>query len=347
MNQRQSQSTPTNAPRRRKWTLWIRAGASLTILILVLRWVGLDKFQKTVSLLDWESLVLAFTLLLLATILLRGARLWFLLRSQGSHLTFWKTIQIQWASGIFHLLIPGTLGADAWRIWAISSPGHPMDTTFTTIAVDRVAGIIGQIINIFLAWVIFRGKLLRPETSGLLIDIGIFCFLLLVTLALLCNQRVTDGLTRLPLFRLNRIKKVLRGLQKNLHLMIRHPRNLPWVLGTSTVSHFLNVLAVFVLARGLGIDAEFGLFLALIPLAIMAAGLPISITGLGVRDLIYVSLSQPLGIPAEIMLTIALTEFILTTSLRLCGGIFFILPVRFAPRGKSFFKDQNSTLDSS
>ncbi len=328
--------------------MWIRAGASLAVLVLVLRWVGLDKFQKTVSRLDWEPLVFAFILLLLATILLRGARLWFLLRSQEPHLAFWKTIQIQWASGIFHLLIPGTLGADAWRIWAISSLAHPVGTAFATIAVDRVAGVIGQIINVFLAWAIFGGGLLRPETSGLLIDISIFCFLLFVMLVLLCNQRVTDGLTRLPLLRLNRIKKVLRGLQENLGLMIRqHPRNLPWVLGTSAVSHLLNVLAVFVLARGLGADAEFGLFLALIPLAIMAAGLPISITGLGVRDLIYVSLSQPLGIPAEIMLTIALTEFILTTILRLCGGIFFVLPVRFAPNGRASYRGQNSYLDSS
>ena len=337
-NHRQDQSAPADSRRKGKWVPWVRVGVSLIILALVLRWVGLDKFQTTLSRLDWELLLLAFFFLFLALILLRSARLWVLLRSRESPFSFWKTFRIQWASGIFHLLAPGTLGADAWRIWAVSRRDRRMNAAFATVAVDRVAGMIGQTLNVLLAWIVFRGALLRPEAADLLIDTGVFCILLIGGLGLLSTQRVTEGLTRLPLLRRPRIKKTLRGLQENLLLLMRHPRNLPWVLGTSTVGHLFNILAVFVLARGLGAEAEFGFFLALIPVAMMASGLPISITGLGVRDLTYVSLSQPLGIPPEIMLTVAVTEFVLTTILRLCGGIFFILPVRFDPGGDSFFR---------
>ena len=68
--------------------------------------------------------------------------------------------------------------------------------------------------------------------------------------------------------------------------------------------------------------------MALIPPALMATGLPISFTGLGVRDLTYVSLFRPLGAPGEIMLAVAVAEFGLTVLIRLIGGLFYLFSAR-------------------
>ncbi|MFQ5692080.1 MAG: hypothetical protein ACE5IM_03435, partial [Nitrospinota bacterium] len=73
-------------------------------------------------------------------------------------------------------------------------------------------------------------------------------------------------------------------------------------------------------------DLGFGYFMALIPLSLLATGLPISFSGLGVRDLTYVSLFQPLGVPPETMLAVSVAEFGLVLLIRLAGGIFHLFP---------------------
>ncbi|MBI2880072.1 MAG: flippase-like domain-containing protein [Candidatus Tectomicrobia bacterium] len=318
--------------RRGGWrSSWWRWGISLAVFLFILRWIDLGGFRSALARLDWGPLLLAFICLTLALVLFRALRLWMLLRAQGFPLAYGKIFRIQWEGQFFGLLLPGTLGTDAWRVWAVSRTAGRMEGSVAAVAMDRVAGFVGQVLNALLAWFLFGGILSRREAGGLLLDVGLFSLAALATLGLLSSARVAGALTRLPLFRTPRVRKSLAGLQEGLGLLWRRSGRLPFLLGVATAGHFFHTLAVFALARGLGAAAGFGYYMGLVPLSLMATGLPISFSGLGVRDLTYVSLFQPLGVPAEIMLAVSVSEFALTILIRLIGGLFCLFPAGSAP----------------
>ena len=317
-----------NKPEERKGASWRRWGLSLVVFLIVLGWIDLGNFRATLSRIRFFPLLLGFLLLILALVFLRAGRFWLLIKTQGNPLSLRDIIRVQWTAAFFSLLLPGTLGADGWRVWAVSRVDERTEAAVAAVAMDRMIGFAGQIANVLLAWAIFGGMLLRRETGGLLLDAGIFCLAALAALGLLVSARVTGALTRLPGLRGRRVRQTLARLQEGLRLLGRRPGRLPIILAVAAAGHFLNVLAVFVLARGLGVDLAFGYYMALIPPALMATGLPISFTGLGVRDLTYVSLFRPLGAPGEIMLAVSVAEFGLTVLIRLIGGLFYLFSAR-------------------
>ncbi len=320
-----TQQAAEKRPEKRRRSSWWRWGVSLAVFLIVLRWIDLGDFQVSLTRFRWWDLLLGFLFLGVALVLFRALRLWLILRTQDCPISFGKTLLIHWTGQFFGFLLPGTLGTDAWRIWAVSQTEEGTGGAMAAVAIDRVVGFVGQIANILLAWAIFGGILLRREAGGLLLNAGLFSLAALAALAFLSSARVAGSLTRLPILRIRKVKGVLTRLQESLQLLRQRSGRLPFILAIAAAGHFFNVLAVFVLANGLGAELAFGYYMALIPLALMATGLPISFSGLGVRDLTYVSLFQPLGVPAEIMLAASVAEFGLTILLRLIGGLFYVL----------------------
>ncbi|MFQ5913957.1 MAG: YbhN family protein [Nitrospinota bacterium] len=318
------QSAAADASGKRRRASWWRWAVSLAVFVIVLRWIDLDDFQSALSLLRWWALLLGFVFLTVALVLFRALRLWLFLRAQGCPIRFGKTCNIQWAGLFFGLFLPGTLGTDAWRVWAISQSEGQIEGALAAIAMDRVVGFVGLIATVLLAWAIYGGTWSGLEAGGILLGAGLFCVALLTGFGLLSSPRVTGSLTRLPVLRTRKVKEVLSGVQASLLLLRRRSGWLLIIFGITIAGHVVNICAVFVLARGIGVGLGFGYYLALIPLVFVAAGLPISFSGLGVRDLTYVSIFQRLGVPAEIMLAVSVAEFGLTLLIRLLGGLFYM-----------------------
>ena len=81
------------------------------------------------------------------------------------------------------------------------------------------------------------------------------------------------------------------------------------ILIYSVVAQMLTLFVYFVLAKGLGVDVSIQIILVVIPLAFMAAALPISIGGMGVRELATVGLLMRFGIAENDAAAIALTLY--------------------------------------
>ncbi|MFQ5693928.1 MAG: flippase-like domain-containing protein, partial [Nitrospinota bacterium] len=131
--------------RRASWWRW---GISLGVFLVILSWIDVGDFASSLTRLQWGTLLLALFLLTLSLVPSRAARLWWFLRIQGHPLTFGGTFRIQWVGHFFGLLLPGTLGTDAWRVWAISRSGERMEGAMAAVAMDRVMGFLGQIANV-------------------------------------------------------------------------------------------------------------------------------------------------------------------------------------------------------
>ena len=78
----------------------------------------------------------------------------------------------------------------------------------------------------------------------------------------------------------------------------------------SIVVQLLGILSVYIIARGLSLDAPFLLLLIFLPIIILISSLPISISGLGLREGSFIILLGSIRIPAEKSLTLSIIWYL-------------------------------------
>lgn len=84
-------------------------------------------------------------------------------------------------------------------------------------------------------------------------------------------------------------------------------RPLLGALGLALAVHALSVVVAALAARAYGVDPSLRLWVSVVPLAVIASALPISINGWGVREATIVALAAPMGVSAPEALLVSLT----------------------------------------
>jgi uncharacterized membrane protein YbhN (UPF0104 family) len=103
----------------------------------------------------------------------------------------------------------------------------------------------------------------------------------------------------------------------------QRPRARPLLgaIGIALAVHGLSVVVAALAARAYGVDASLRLWVSVVPLAVIASALPISINGWGVREATIVALAAPLGVSASEALLVSLTIGALNMIASLPGGL--------------------------
>ncbi|MFN3395434.1 MAG: lysylphosphatidylglycerol synthase domain-containing protein, partial [Thermodesulfovibrionales bacterium] len=70
------------------------------------------------------------------------------------------------------------------------------------------------------------------------------------------------------------------------------------------------ICSAYVISRGVGIDVPFYFLSIIIPIISVISSIPISISGLGVREASFVLLLAPLGVNHAEAITLSLTWFL-------------------------------------
>jgi uncharacterized protein (TIRG00374 family) len=125
-------------------------------------------------------------------------------------------------------------------------------------------------------------------------------------------SRAHENLAARPL--LWRVTKLVSELARGIHPMLR-PGPLLRALAWTSTGWVFYYTALFVLADGLGIEVSRVLLTATAAFAALSALLPITVSGLGARELIYVTLLERYGVPGEAAAVLSLLHlFVMTVS---------------------------------
>ncbi len=87
---------------------------------------------------------------------------------------------------------------------------------------------------------------------------------------------------------------------------------------------FLYITCVYVLSRAIGLNVSVFYFFIFLPLVGVAASIPISIAGLGIREAAFVILFGKVGVSEEIALSLSLLSFIVMCMISLIGGVEYL-----------------------
>jgi glycosyltransferase 2 family protein len=297
-----------------------RWAAALLILGLLLYLLPVAPLRRALSQVPLARFVDALLIYLIA--LTAGIVKWHLVvKLAGAQLRFRTSAQC-YAGGLFGaLFLPSIVGGDAIRLAVGISHSPRPAAVITGNVADRILDVAAQLTLVLLGLILLPGSLppsFRASARHLLV-VGVIVatvlsFVLLIVLPLLLRGRSI------------RIRRWLGQLRQAVRSVSRRPYRLLfcWLLGTCVQGTYLLITAV--LGISCGLHLPFRVWLFAWPLSKMAALLPITQGGIGVREAALVVLLAPFGAPApQVLATGIVSEGIIIAGGLLAGLTAFLL----------------------
>src|SRR6266404_4266179 len=239
----------------------------------------------------------------------------------GSQINFSTSAQC-YLGGLFGtLFLPSIIGGDVVRI-AVGLQRSPNPAAVLAgNVVDRFIDVISQATLVLLGLILLPGSL--PEQFGalarkILLILGAFV-LFAVVLVFLLRKTLFAGRSRHFLHRLARLRHALRSVRERPQILA-----MGWLLGVLIQGTFILLNALLAISCGLFLPLRVWLFAW--PLAKIAALLPITQGGMGIREAVLVALLLPFGASSPLVLASGLVwEGIIIAGGILAGLTAFLL----------------------
>ena len=287
----------------RGWLLIIlRWAAALLVLGVLLHFLPLAPLREAIARVPVSS----FFAVLLGYLLAHSAGVakWrMVVNAAGAELDFATSAQCYFGGLFGTLFLPSIVGGDVVRL-AVGLQRSPRPAAVLTgNVVDRFLDVMAQ------AGLVLLGLLLIPELDLVPDDVehrvrgafpGVACGLIfLLGLLWLLRKRILGGRSVRFRRRLARLRHALRSVSKRPRVLA-----LGWLAGTCVQLAFLMLTAHLAVKCGLTLPLRAWLFAW--PLAKVAAVLPLTQGGIGVREAALVALLSPFGAPGHLVLAAGL-----------------------------------------
>lgn len=302
----------------------IRFLIAFAILYFLFSRIPLSNVISTLASTKLNYLIFASILTIISQ-LIAASRLKFFTRMQGMSLTALQVFEINLVTAFYGFFLPGgSLAGGVIRFYKLSINDKKITEAFASLALDRITATIALCIVGIVFWLIHF-----PSDSGyIIISMAAILFMLIISILITMTSKRILQVSRM--IDLNKVSLVASSMRKFFDAIDRF-RNFSisavvFILGISVVSQILGVIVYYVLALSLGIEISFfamGWIRCAVLLVVMV---PISISGLGIREVSLLFLLSPYGVQGDKALALSLAIFGVTTVL--IGVIGGLLEVR-------------------
>ncbi len=220
-----------------------------------------------------------------------------------------KLFSLYLIGSFFNTVLPGLVGGDAVKAFYLYRATGRGGLTVASIFMDRYIGFVMLIIICTLAFPFGYPYLQNSPVSW------VFPFIVLIfiiTSFLIFGFRFGKGIQTL-----SELYDYFHSYRNKKGIIIK-------TLLISAVVQLSGFFAVYILALGLGVHIPFLACLIFVPLIIMFAALPISISGIGIRESAFVLFFGLIGIRQDVAIALSLSWFIANATGSLLGLIEYI-----------------------
>jgi len=321
-------SAPQTQRSARGWlVIALRWGAGLLILGLLLHFLPLAPLKAAIE----QVPVTRFVLILMGYLLAHsiGIFKWrMVVNAAGAQLDLATSAQC-YTGGLFGtLFLPSIVGGDVIRLGVgMRRSPRPAAVVAGNIA-DRFLDVTAQAGLVLLGLLLLPGsvpaQLQAPARKALLI--GMLAAVLLAIAGIFLYRLLLAGRSIGFRRRLAGLRHALRLVSRRSHVLLYG-----WVLGSFIQVSFLVLTATLSISCGLVLPLRVWLFAW--PLAKLAAVLPLTQGGIGVREAALVALLAPYGAPPSVALAAGLVwEGIIIAGGLIAGFVAFLLRAAENPR---------------
>ena len=319
LGREEGRSQSAARPRR---AVWLRLAIGLGLLALLLARVDLS--DRTIRLGPEILTGIAVTGILLFLAQAVSALRWRKILGEAD--AGWSYLfRLYLVGNFFSLFLPTSVGGDAVRAVAASRALPARVPAVTSVIVDRLVGVAALAAYLLLGLIVAPAVILEaaggaewrvPGASVLVAAVAAIAVTAAATVVIARGRAVRSRLA--PAFEL------MRRLRKS-------PGTLAAVGGLSLVVQGLYIVAWALLAAALGLSLPAALFVAAVPAVSLLAMLPVSLSGIGVREGAWLLILAPFGVPAADAIAFSLVFFVAFALVGAIGGVVYAL-LGTAPR---------------
>jgi uncharacterized protein (TIRG00374 family) len=311
---------PPARARRRPLVLLARISLSAAMLVILVR--RMPHFRPDDLLPDWNrdtaiflALAVAFTL---AGIVLSTLRWRAVLSALGQDAKLGDLLSHNLAGLFVSNVLPTTIGGDVLRVSRLSKDNGESTTSFASVVLERLTGwlvlpvitLIGFLVNPGLRHLGSATEVAIALAGGTLLAL-VLVFVGVASRRFGARVAGSDGWRRFA-------AAVHLGMER----LRRHPAAAFNVLAVGFAYQLVLVIAALMAAKAVGMSVAVGptALLAFFPAVLIAQVLPISISGLGVREGAFVLFLTPLGVATEQAIALGLLLYLLNVGVSLLGA---------------------------
>ncbi len=257
--------------------------------------------------------IFVFTVLIsLIRAWLLGLRWEVLHPSTNSNLTKWSYFRFTMLSLLFNKFMPGAFGGDIVKtIYAIKEQKSQKLKNIIAVFVDRAVGLISILIFGIFSLFITKQKL----------EINIFHFILILlsaigVITLISHQKVISFMSKLALkikFKQNLLLRVISIWSESVYFYKNNKNKLLISFLLCIPIHLASFVSFFIFAKALNISITFFELIFVIAIMWLITSLPISIGGMGVREISLVWLLGFFNVTSELAVTLSVMAYINAT----------------------------------
>ncbi len=273
---------------------------------------------------SWPLLLLAFALHAFG--FLFSAKRWkLILDQQGAGFSHGQLLRSLLVGSFFNLFLPTRFGGDIVRVSDTRRIGSGVTGSLAVVVYERMSGIVALLVFALLSSLLKIGFMREMP----ILYVSLLVSLSGVLLLLLAWKKLPRGfLARRPCRRpwARKLLDRLDAFHGIILDFISHRTLSGKVFFWALLLQFNVVLHYFLIGQALGL-ARIPLldYFFSIPIMLFVLSFPISINGLGVRDLFLVQLFVYYGYPAEFALAFSLLDLAFNVVLGIIGGSIYIL----------------------
>jgi glycosyltransferase 2 family protein len=251
-----------------------------------------------------------------------------LIVSQAVAALRWKTILgdglLPWSyllrlyiiGSFFGLFLPTSVGGDAVRAVAAARSSERRGRAMASVLIDRGFGVMATLAYAAL------GLILAPDSIAMLNREAVSWHAPGLAGAGLTFLAI--GVAVPVLSRSAKVLTVWRDGAAALTDLMRSPGRLGRVSALAVLSQGLIVLLWYTLAHGVSLTLPFSTFLWAVPVVSLSAMLPVTLSGLGVREGVWLVLLASSPIPPADIVVFSLLYFACTLLVGITGGLLFV-----------------------
>ena len=250
-------------------------------------------------------LLITAGVLLHAVVYLLGAlRWWQLLNFTHATTPFLKAFPSYYLGVFFNNFLPTGLGGDTVRILHLRVRGIGTKSLVSSTVVDRVIGLSTVMVMAVCGVFISENLGVSDHAKVVLVGACLACFLVAGILLSDRSVRFVEALTKK--YHRTRLRKWVLEIVLICFTYRATKTRIVFAYALSIVGQSLIIVTYYLLGRGLGLDLPLATYFVAIPAVFLAASLPISIGGLGVREGTLVGILAAAGADMSIAINLSL-----------------------------------------
>jgi len=190
----------------------------------------------------------------------------------------WENIKLYWIGMFYNLFLPGGIGGDIYKTVIINNKYESgIRLSAGIVLIDRIAGVVALTV---------LAMIIAPFTS-------------------LNDQYLWISVIGIPVSIIGFYGSIMILIPKLKGITSR-------LLGLSFIVQVLQILSVFALMGAFEINTNHLEYLLIFLISSVAAVLPVSFGGIGIRELVFFSLSKYMNLDQNVAVTISFTFHLIT-----------------------------------